>query len=73
MMKQFSYFLMIGLGLLVIVMHLLRLVSLHFKPQFLERFKIISQHQLSKQQLTLYYLGAIAVCYVGLSSVLSRM
>jgi hypothetical protein len=60
-MKEFASYFLIGLIAVSALTHLLKVVYLLFKPEFLKPYKVFSNVHLSKTSLLLYYLLTIAV------------
>jgi hypothetical protein len=58
-MEVATRFTFVFISCIVIIVHLLRIIYLVFKPRFLSKYEFISSKELSDWQLILYYTLAI--------------
>ncbi len=72
MLKQITDILIIGLNAIAVLTHVLKLIYIIFQPKILEKIKFISNRNLTKNQLLLYYLLTILVCIYVINLKLSR-
>ncbi len=72
MLKQITDFFIIALNAIAVLTHVLKLIYIFFEPKILGKIKFISNRDISKSQLILYYLLTILVCIYVIDIKLSR-
>ncbi len=61
MFKNISNYFILSVLILSIVTHVLRILYLFFEPQFLKKYKVISDRTPTKVKLILYYVLTVGV------------
>jgi hypothetical protein len=72
MMKILTHYTLLFFVMIVLTTHILKLIYVFYKPNFLSKYKYFSNEIPSKNNLILYYILTITVCYYIIKNIINR-